>query len=202
MANRVVNQYTPEIVSAPGETLAEILEDHSMSQVELAERMGRPKKTISELINGKCEMTPETALQLERVLSIPASFWNNLERNYRDSLARKDEQERLGKHSDWPRNFPIAEMVRRHWIDAALDGADRVRALLQFFGVSSIDQWRARYKDEVAAFRLSEKFKPNIYALTAWLREGERRAQTIECQPFDADAFRQMLRSARAMTTE
>src|SRR6266436_4063206 len=190
MANRLVNQYTPETVTAPGETLAELLEDRGMSQVELAERMGRPKKTISELINGKCEMTPETALQLERVLGTPASFWNNLERNYRDCLARSEERERLEKHSDWPNLFPMAEMVKRRWIDSAAKGADRVRTLLSFFGVSSIDQWSTRYKNEVAAFRLSEKFRPNMYALTAWLREGERRAQRVECKPFDEEEFR------------
>ena len=53
---------------------------------ELAESTGRPRKTINEIIAGKAEITAETALQLERVLGIPASFWNNLERNYQESL--------------------------------------------------------------------------------------------------------------------
>src|SRR5207247_1387509 len=45
------NEYTPDIVTPPGETLLEVLEARGMTQAELAERMGRPKKTISELIN-------------------------------------------------------------------------------------------------------------------------------------------------------
>ena len=37
----------------PGQYLAEELEARSMTQKALAERMGRPLKTISEIINGK-----------------------------------------------------------------------------------------------------------------------------------------------------
>jgi len=67
MSNPIQNQYVPDVVSPPGETLLEILEDRGMSQAELAERTGRPKKTINEIIKGKAALTPETAIQLERV---------------------------------------------------------------------------------------------------------------------------------------
>ncbi len=68
MSNPIQNQYTPDVVSPPGETLLEILEDRGMSQAELAERTGRPKKTINEIIKGKAALTPETAIQL-------SAFW-------------------------------------------------------------------------------------------------------------------------------
>ena len=63
MSNPIQNQYAPDVVSPPGETLLEILEDRGMSQAELAERTGRPKKTINEIIKGKAAITPETAIQ-------------------------------------------------------------------------------------------------------------------------------------------
>ena len=68
---------------APGETLQETLQAFGMTQAELAEQTGHPKKTINEIVKGKSAITVDIALQLERVLGIPASFWNNLERNYR-----------------------------------------------------------------------------------------------------------------------
>src|SRR2546426_845397 len=86
MNEMVRTQYAPDVVSPPGETLQEILESRGMSQAELAERTGRPKKTINEIVKGKAAITPETAIQLERVLGIPAEFWNNRERQYRESL--------------------------------------------------------------------------------------------------------------------
>ena len=83
-------QYKPDFVTPPGETLEEILEVIGMSQVDLARRMGRPTKTINEIIKGKTGITPETALQLELVLDTPARFWINREKRYRESLAREE----------------------------------------------------------------------------------------------------------------
>lgn len=200
MTERLVNQYRPEIVSAPGETLAEMLADRGMSQAELAERMGRPKKTISEIIGGKSELMPETALQLERVLGVPASFWSNLERNFRDYLVRAEEKQGLLKHADWPRKFPLGQMERYGMIRRESDSVEQIRALLAFFAVSTVGQWQSRYQDLAVAYRRPAKFEPDPYALTAWLRAGEREAQTTECAAFELEAFRVALVEARALT--
>jgi HTH-type transcriptional regulator / antitoxin HigA len=88
MVNPTQNQYVPDTVSSPGETLREILEERGMSQAEFAARTGCPKKTINEIIRGKTAITPETAIQFERVLRPPARFWNQRESNYREGLAR------------------------------------------------------------------------------------------------------------------
>ncbi len=202
MTSRIANQYVPDVASPPGETLAEILADRGMSQAELAERMGRPKKTISEIIGAKAELTSETALQLERVLGVPASFWSNLERNYRDSMARVREREQFTLHAKWPTRFPLGQMAKLGWIKRKSDPAEAVRELLSFFAVSSIDQWQARYENEAVAYRRPAKFEPDIFALTAWLRAGEKEAEAIECEAFSADAFRGALTDARKMTLE
>lgn len=89
------NHFVPDYAIPPGETLLDTIEALGMSQAELSERTGRPKKTINEIINGKAPITPDTALQLERVLGVSAAFWNNLGKNYRETLARLAEQERL-----------------------------------------------------------------------------------------------------------
>ena len=201
MTERLLNQYRPEVVSAPGETLAEVLADRGMSQAELAERMGRPKKTISEIIGGKAELMPETALQLERVLSVPASFWSNLERNFRDSLARAAEKQELLKHADWPRRFPLAQMEEYDLIPRESDPVERIRSLLAYFAVSTVEQWQSVYQGIAVAYRRPARFEPDLYALTAWLRAGEREAQSMECASFDLNAFRAALVEARALTT-
>jgi addiction module HigA family antidote len=68
-----------------------------MTQTELAKRSGHPKKTINEITAGKTAITADTALQLERALGIPASFWINLEMNYQETEARLKEEERIEK---------------------------------------------------------------------------------------------------------
>ncbi len=85
-------QFIPRYVVPPGETIRELLEERGMTQAELARRMGRPESTISQIINGKKKIEPETALQLERVLGMTAGFWARLEANYRVNLARQAQQ--------------------------------------------------------------------------------------------------------------
>jgi len=72
----------------PGETLLETLWALDMTQTELAKRTGRPVNTINQIITGKATITPEIAVQLERVLGVPARIWNNLEAHYQDARAR------------------------------------------------------------------------------------------------------------------
>ena len=81
----------PNYAIPPGETLRETLQTIGMTEAQLAERTGRPQETIREIIAGKVPITAETALQLEGGLGIPASFWNNLETNYRATKARLKE---------------------------------------------------------------------------------------------------------------
>src|SRR5229473_994274 len=101
MADQYRNEYEPDDVSPPGVTLQETLDALQMSQAELAERAGRPKKTINEIIKGKAAITAETAIQFERVLGIPASFWIAREQNYREALARAKEVDALESQADW-----------------------------------------------------------------------------------------------------
>jgi addiction module HigA family antidote len=55
----------------PGEVL--------LSQLELARRMGVPIQRVNTLINGKRDMTAETAVLLSRVLKTTSEFWMNLQ---------------------------------------------------------------------------------------------------------------------------
>ena len=200
--NKIQNQYTPDYVSPPGETLLEVIGEREMSQAELAKRMGRPKKTINEIIQGKTAITPETALQLERVLGIPASFWNNREQQYRQYQARTDEQKRLGNHIGWMKKFPVKAMIKLGWIDAFDNEIQQLDELLKFFGVASPEQWEIYWDQCTVAFRKTYAFQSELEAISAWLRQGEIEAQDIYCQPYNAKKFRQVLKESRQLTSE
>src|SRR5687767_629879 len=153
MIESIRTQYNPSDVSAPGETLRDLLEERSITQAELATRMGRPLKTISEIVNGKAAITPETALQLELAVGVPADFWNARERDFRAFLAKQEEEERLESLKSWCAKFPIKELVRFRWMTGSPDRAELARQLLSFFAVVSPDQWKELYATPAAAFR-------------------------------------------------
>ena len=64
----------------PGEVLLEeFIIPKKLSQVELAKKLKVPVQRINTLINGKRDMTPETAILLSRFLKTSPEFWMNLQ---------------------------------------------------------------------------------------------------------------------------
>lgn len=200
--NNTQNQYKPDYVSPPGETLLETLETIGMSQAELAKRMGRPTKTVNEIVQAKAAITNETALQLERVLHIPASFWINGERNYQESLARRAEDRRLKSWVSWLRKIPIHEMMQRGWIPSSSDKTEQVLEALKFFGAASPDAWLAIWESELSEDWKALAAEGKLGAVTAWLRQGEIAAQEIDCMPYSSAAFREALAHIRDLTVK
>jgi HTH-type transcriptional regulator/antitoxin HigA len=192
--------YTPDYISPPGETLAELLDSRGMTQVELAARTGRPKQHINEIIAGKAPITQDMAIQLERALGAPASFWNTREARYREHLARQAEHERLSSQIEWLAQFPVKEMTKRGWVKAFTNRVEQVKELLNYFGVASPAEWHEIWSTRQFAFRKSEAFESHLGPLSAWLRRGEVVAQTITSKPFDETRLRESLPKLRQVT--
>lgn len=188
---------------APGETLRETLEALGMSQRELADRTGLSEKTVSQIINGVAPLTHDTAIKLERVTGVPARMWNNLESLYREELARMKQDEHLAGLTDWVDELPLKDLRDAGIITTRK--SDRVGVLqefLGFFGVVDRETYDAVWGQPAVAFRQSAKHEPNPVAVAAWLRQGELDAVSVECEPFDEEAFTDTLRLARATMTE
>ncbi|MBI3774652.1 MAG: HigA family addiction module antidote protein [Gammaproteobacteria bacterium] len=66
----------------PGEHLAEILDELSLSQYRLAKDIGVPPRRINEIILGKRSITADTALRLARYFNTSAQYWLNLQTHY------------------------------------------------------------------------------------------------------------------------
>lgn len=197
------NQYLPDQVSPPGETLGEALEKRGMTQVDLAMRIGMSRKHVKQILDGAAPVTPETALRLERVLGMPTRFWNNREQQYRDFLARKAENAELGKCQAWLKNFKHLQRMRKFgWQPEEQEPTETLRAILDFFGMASPDAWQAHWAAIQVRYRRSCAYEPDLYALAAWLRRGEIEAQGIDCAPYEEAGFRATLKKVRRLTME
>jgi len=73
----MVKKLTP---ITPGEILLEeFLKPMEISQNQLAKDLNVPPNRISQIINGKREITADTALRLGRYFNIEPEFWLNLQ---------------------------------------------------------------------------------------------------------------------------
>jgi addiction module HigA family antidote len=194
--------FQPDYAFPPGETLLETLETLGLTQKELATRMGRPLKTINQIIKGTAQIMPETALQLEKVTGVPASFWNNAESNYRERLARLQDEKRQQEEVGWVDRFSYKKMADLGMVPLLTNKVERVGQLLRYFGVASPKQWESTYGDLCGAARESGRFKTDLGDLSAWLRAGEVLAQKRDCKPYDKEVFTANLQKIRALTSQ
>jgi addiction module HigA family antidote len=196
MTERPASTFTPDYAVPPGDTIADLLEASGMSQTELARRLGTSLKHINQVIRGSASISPDLALGLEKVLGPAVTMWLTREAQYQGQLARQREQEKLADFVEWAAGFPIPELKRRDFIPPEARGAELVAHLLRFLGVAHPEQWT----DPTVAYRKSQKFASDPFALSAWLRQGEIEASRISCDPFDSDLFLDALDDIRHLT--
>jgi HTH-type transcriptional regulator / antitoxin HigA len=197
--------YAPREVSPPGETLRDLMEERSLSQAELSRRLGRPSQAVNEIIAGKKEITEDTALELERVLQVPAHFWLAREARYREHLARLRATDAHKSNLPWLELFPLKDLQDARVLPAGRMSASfkgqLVEPLLRFFGVASPDGWSAQYDQLQAQFRRAKPDKQtDVAAITAWLRMGELQAAQVSTSNYDASALEQALPAMRALS--
>ena len=72
----------------PGEHLADILDELSISQYRLAKTIGVAPIRINEIVHRRRSITADTALRIGRALGMTPEFWLNLQRMYDLDLAR------------------------------------------------------------------------------------------------------------------
>jgi HTH-type transcriptional regulator/antitoxin HigA len=198
MATTTERAFRPDYVIPPGETIADLLEEHEMTQTELATRLGVTLKHVNQVVNGGASISADLALGLEKVFRVPAHFWLNRESLYQADLARRDEERKLESQIAWAKSFPIKDLKRGGFISKDVTGVGLVQELLGFLGVATPALWESR----AVAYRRSQYYKSDQPALDAWLRVGELRAATIECKAYDGERFLRALGKARALTHE
>ncbi len=188
----------------PGEFLEEVIEDLGMSKDELARRMDRPAGKLTAIFSGDKAITPDTALQLEKVTSVPAHIWTGLESEYRLTLARLQEQkESLQRKSEVSliTKFDYSALVKLEYVESKTNSVDKVKELQGFLGVTSLFNV-ANIKRYQTLYRQKVSKNNSVYpeALASWIRIGEIEAQKIVTKTFDEKKLRSIIPTLRSMS--
>lgn len=191
--------YEPAELIPPGQTLAEWLDKSEMSQVDFARRTSLTPKHINQVIKGAVGISAEVALAFERVTSIPARFWLQLDSNYHAAIQRASETRELESDVDLLELFPTKELEKRGAIEPVGSKVEKLRELLRFFGVADTNALR-EVSLAPTMFRLSRAFEPSHASLAAWLRLAEQEAAEIQTAPFDAARCRDAIGDMRRLS--
>jgi len=114
-------------------------------------------------------------MKFEQVLGIPAYFWITRQSEFDQYTARLKKNESLSESIQWAKNFPIAKMVEKGWIEKTKTWEEKTNALLSFFSFASDKAWEDYYCSQElrTAFRISLKQVKDPYSVSAWLRKGD-----------------------------
>lgn len=196
-----INQYFPQVVFHPGDTLEEKLQEMGMGPKEFAIRTGKPEKTIIAVIKGESSITADMAIKFESVTKIPAHFWMNSQRLYDEFVAREKRNEIIKLAIAWARQFPLLEMIKKDWLPACKTIEDKTLELLSFFSVSEPEAWEDYYlKQELkVAFSISLAHTNEPYAISAWLRKGELQAAELPAGIYSEKSFKELLPELKSL---
>jgi len=201
---RIDGNIHSDLAIPPGEYLEEVIFELGMSKDELARRMNRPAPKLSAIFKGEKSITPDTALQLEKVVGVPAHIWTGLETEYRLTLARSQEEkdrERLSEESKLLTQYCYNELVKLGYVKKKTKPIDKVIELQRFFGVTSLYNIGnlSRYQIAFRCGRIRNS-RRSPQSVAAWLRIGELEAQNMDCAPFNKHHLEGLLPTIRHMT--
>lgn len=186
--------FQPNWSSSPGNTIYDILEEKNISLKHFADCMNSTMDFVERLINGQVSINNEIAEKLEINLGSTIDFWVKREEQYRESIERIQESEKL-----WLKELPIKDMIKFGWIEKS---DDLLNTCLNFFKVPNISSWKAKYPNEIntLAFRTSQSFNSYEAATATWLRQGEIITENIECKSWNKELFEETLVEIKKLT--
>ena len=192
---------SPDLVIHPGETIADILEERNLTQKELAKRAGVSEPFLSDVINGKKDISKSLAMGLEYALGVPSSFWLNLQANYDAELLSLQEEKTI--QEDEKRVLTALHEVVDYLGKSAhlpddLTQEQTIIWLRKYFKVSSL--LGLRELAPTGAFRLSEAAAIDQDVLGAWLCLCKVRSEK-RCisQRFDGALTEQLISEIKAI---
>ncbi len=197
-----IRGFNPNWSTHPGEHLEEYLELNGWSQAEFARRAGLTPKLVSDILNGKNPVTPDTAMKLERVLGLKAEIWLSLQSSWDLFQAREKERAPAPETKSWLSKFPIKELKARKVLPDASDDGVLLNALLKLFGIGAPSAYQAKLGSLAVQHRQSNARTSVPDHVFAWLMLGELEARKHDLPIFDLPKFAEAVKEIRGLTRE
>jgi HTH-type transcriptional regulator/antitoxin HigA len=179
-----------------GKLLADELEARDWSQGDFAVILGRPTQFVSEIINGKKEITRESAAQIAAALDTSAELWLNLQDQFLLAEQAKDAgtQTRLREvrtRALISKHAPV-ELLRKRGTLTATNLDDLAKQVMELYELTSLEDEPAFL---VAARRANKNEDLSVLQTTwfACVRRQSRRQPPVE--PYSAKKLRSLARS-------
>ncbi len=188
----VTQDFQPDWVSPPGDTIIDLMDEHGISDEELSKKIGLSLDRGQQLLEGKLRLNPSLADKLEELFSVSTDFWIRREDAYRRQI------EHIQKvNSDWLESLPVRDMMEFGWIPKTTTRESKFRHCLSFFGIHSVSEFFHKIHSDapLVAFRKSLNLTTEPVADLVWLTRAEQLSAKQVCAEWNKRRCRRFCRS-------
>lgn len=177
-------EFSPRWACSPGATIRDLVSSKRVSPLEVATACGLDSREYERLIEGAIPITSSIAQSLSASIGGSVSFWLRREERFR-------EMEATVEADRWVQSLPLKSMKKLAWLEVPTDWRERIDVCLDFFGITSLEDWRKAYSLQLQTvrFRTSSTYTNQVPSVSAWLRAGEIEHKGFDGGPFNSDAL-------------
>lgn len=195
-------EYQELIAFHPGYYVKDCIDEQGITQEELAKRLQATPKYISDLVNGRINLTDEMVLKLSIVFGTSTKLWLNLNQKYIEKKLEIEKRIRIDRECELAKKLDYKFWVELGLVKATRMTAEKVQELQRYFKVSSLSVLSQR--DFLVQYRtsVSEVTDVNIINANAWVQTAINLGTQIEVEPFDKKKLLEAISEIRSMTVQ
>ena len=195
-------EYEELIAFHPGYYVKDYIEDQGITQEELAKRLQTTPKYVSDLVNGRINLTDEMVLKLSIVFGTSTTMWLNLNQKYIEKKLEIEKRIQLDKECELVRQIEYKFWVELGLAKATRVATEKVMELQRYFKVSSLSVLSER--DFLVQYRTSvpEVTDVNVINANAWVQTAINIGAGMDVEPYDKKKLSAAIPEIRSMTVQ
>ena len=197
-----VKKYNGLLAFHPGYYISEIIEDMEMTQDEFARRLGTTAKTLSNIVNGKVNISDDIANKLSMMLNTSVDLWLNLQKEYDKKVLEMKNEEEFDRQKSVLQDIDYSYFVKNNLLENTNSLNEKIKRLCAFLSVSNLN---VLYELDLSAnFRSSTKSQKdkNILNNNIWLEIAVKIAREKNVKRYDELKLKSYLPEIRGMTVK
>lgn len=110
-----MNEYKPDYIGPPGETIADLMDERGISISDLAHKTGIDQKYLFRIMTGELPIYHELAASFEKCFGVPTDFWMERSRLHREFWSNQPgwDQHMLEMKSEFTRFRPTTDRPKK-----------------------------------------------------------------------------------------
>lgn len=195
-------EYQELIAFHPGYYVKDYIDEQGITQEELSKRLQTTPKYISDLVNGRINLTDEMVLKLSIVFGTSTKLWLNLNQKFIEKKLEIEKRIRIDQECELAKKLDYKFWVELGLVKATRITAEKVQELQRYFKVSSLSVLSQR--DFLVQYRtsVSEVTDVNVINANAWVQTAINLGTQIEAGPFDKKKLLEAIPEIRSMIVQ